>query len=47
MPYFPWEDGVPGRNGVKQSALVVTGNFSKDDRQVVVYTFFKKISGFL
>ena len=44
--YFPQEDGVPGCNGVKQSALVVMGNSGKDDRQVAVYAFFKNFPDF-
>ena len=39
--YFPQEEGAPGRNSIKQSTLVVTGNFGKDDRQVVAYAFLK------
>ena len=39
--YFPQEDGALGRNGIKQSALVVMGNFSKDDHQVAAYAFLK------
>ena len=43
--YFPQEDGVPGRNGIKLSALVVMGTFSKVDHQVVAYAFLN-FSGF-
>ena len=39
--YFPREDGALGHNSIKQSTLVVMGNFGKDDRQVVAYAFFK------
>ena len=39
--YFPQEDGTPGHNGIKQSPLVVTGDFGKDDCQVAAYTFLK------
>ena len=44
--YFPREDGALGRNSVKQSALVVTGNFGKDDLQVAAYAFLKNFPDF-
>ena len=40
VPLFSQEDGAPGCNSIKQSALVVMGNFGKDDHQVAAYTFF-------
>ena len=44
--YFPLEDGAPGCNSIKQSTLVVMGNFGKDDRQVAAYAFLKNFPDF-
>ena len=39
--YFPQEERAPKCNGIKPGALVVTGNFGKDNHREAAHTFSK------